>query len=121
MSQLGKHKNDQRSDRERVLAVTSRYYGVSFQADKPVGEWDYGVGLNGGKALKKAVQEYTVICPDCTNTQKEPVVAYRDYVGDDICPTCGIVCAGRDQGRWITYETPLMEKPTQPAASEVVE
>lgn len=103
-------KNDPRSDRERILAITSRYFGVELDGDKPVGAWEYADGLNGKKTLKKRVQEYTVICPDCTNEDRSPVVCYVDKYGDDICPECGLVCAGRDRGRWITYETPMVSK-----------
>jgi hypothetical protein len=99
-------KNDPRSDRERIIAITSRYFGIDKHARSV---YDFESWIGGSKTLKKRVQEFTVVCPDCTNESRSPVYAYVDRHGDDVCPECGLICAGRDMGRHITYETPLTE------------
>lgn len=46
-----------------------------------------------GKVLRKSVYRYTVVCPECDEA------AIYDDGAKPICPECGIVCTGRDEGQ----------------------
>jgi hypothetical protein len=43
---------------------------------------------DGGRVLKKEIEEQTTYCPDCD-------VVARRFDGDTMCPECGLLCADK--------------------------
>lgn len=86
-------------DRENTRADYTRIHGLKTDEQ---GFIVFGPSLYCLRTTLKDFEYVSSVCDECS-TDEEPVVAWVDEVGEDVCPECGMICGDR---RAIEYDDP---------------
>ncbi|UBF22753.1 Zn finger [Halorubrum tailed virus 27] len=105
-------------DRENTRADYTRIHGLKTDENGVV---LVGPSLYSLSSTLKNFEYVSSVCDECS-TDEEPVVAWVDEVGEDVCPECGMVCVAREP---ISFADPTFETnrggsdPTGPSLAPV--
>lgn len=78
------NRTETRADHFKITDYEVRKDGTPIMIEVP-----------GGTVVDKQIEYYTTTCPECIDEHgNNTIEAWVDQRGDEICPVCGVVCAG---------------------------